>query len=72
VVEEMPKSARVAYNGDQGSFEYLIGHQENTIQLRCHLKLNRAYFTSDDYASLRDFYGFIVKKESEQIVLKKQ
>lgn len=72
VVEEIPKSARVAYNGDQGSFEYLIGQQENTIQMRCHLKLNRAYFTADDYASLRDFYGFIVKKESEQIVLKKK
>jgi hypothetical protein len=71
-VEEMPKSAKVAYNGDQGSFEYLVAHQDNMLQLRCRIKLNRAYFSSDDYASLRDFYAFIVKKESEQIVLKKQ
>jgi hypothetical protein len=72
VVEELPKSAKVAFNGDQGSFEYLIAKQENTIQLRCRLKLNRASFPPDDYESLRDFYAFIVKKESEQIVLKKQ
>jgi hypothetical protein len=71
-VEELPKSAKVAFNGDQGSFEYLVAKQDNTIQLRCRLKLNRASFPPDDYASLRDFYAFIVKKESEQIVLKKQ
>lgn len=71
-VEELPKSAKVAFNGDQGSFEYLIAKLDNTIQLRCRLKLDRASFPPDDYASLRDFYAFIVKKESEQIVLKKQ
>jgi hypothetical protein len=71
-VEELPKSARVALNGDQGSFEYLIAKQDNVIQLRCRIKLNRAYFPADDYANLRDFYSFVVKKESEQIVLKKR
>jgi hypothetical protein len=72
VVDEIPKSAKVAFNGDQGSFEYLIAKQGAMIQMRCHLKLNRAYFPAEDYASLRDFFGFIVKKENEQIVLKKQ
>jgi hypothetical protein len=72
VVDEIPKSAKVAFNGDQGSFEYLIAKQGTLIQLRCHLKLNRACFPSEDYATLRDFFGFIVKKENEQIVLKKQ
>jgi hypothetical protein len=42
------------------------------IQLRCRTKLNKAYFPADDYASLRDFYAFIVKKQSEQIILKKK
>lgn len=71
-VEELPKSARVALNGDQGSFEYLIARQDNMIQLRCRIKLNKAYFPADDYANLRDFYAFIVKKQSEQIILKKK
>jgi hypothetical protein len=71
-VEEMPKSARVALNGDDGSFEYLIARQDNFIQLRCRIKLNKANFSADDYANLRDFYAFVVKKQSEQIVLKKK
>jgi transglutaminase-like putative cysteine protease len=71
-VDELPKSARVALNGDQGMFEYLIASQGNTIQLRCHLKLKKANFSPDDYSSLRDFFGYVVKKESETIVLKKK
>jgi len=71
-VEEIPKSAKVALNGDQGLFEYLIAKQDDMIQLRCRLKLNKASFSADDYASLRDFFAFVVKKGNEQIVLKKQ
>lgn len=72
VVEELPKSAKVMLNEDQGIFEYLIGRQDNMIQMRCHLKLVKANFPAEDYASLRDFFAYVVKKESEQIVLKKQ
>jgi hypothetical protein len=71
-VDELPKSARVALNGDQGSFEYLVANQNDMVQLRCHLKVNRAYFSPDNYNNLRDFFAYVVKKESEQIVLKKK
>lgn len=72
MVDELPKSSRVAYNVDQGSFEYLVVQNGDQIQFRCRLKLNRATFQPEDYSSLRDFFGFVVKKENEQIVLKKK
>lgn len=71
-VDELPKSARIAYNGNEGLFEYLIARQENSIQLRCRIKLDRAQFPAEDYNSLRDFYAFIIKKQNEEIILKKQ
>jgi hypothetical protein len=71
-VDELPKSTRVAYNGDQGSFEYLVQQSADQIQLRCRLKLNKAAFQPEDYSSLRDFFAYVVKKENEQIVLKKK
>jgi hypothetical protein len=70
-VEELPKSAKVAFNGNEGLFEYLIARQGNLIQLTCRLRLYRADFQADEYATLRDFYAYVVKKESEVIVLKK-
>ncbi len=72
VVDEIPKSAKVALNGDQGYFEYLVGHSGNQIQLRTRLRLRKAWFPADDYVNLRDFFAYVVKKQSEQIVLKKQ
>jgi hypothetical protein len=72
VVDEMPKSTRVSFNGDQGLFEYLLEHQGEMIQLRCRLKLNKAVFEPEDYGNLRDFFAYVVRKESEQIVLKKK
>jgi Domain of Unknown Function with PDB structure (DUF3858)/Transglutaminase-like superfamily len=71
-VDELPKSARVAYNENEGSFEYLIQKGQDNIQMRVHLKLNKAFFPVDEYSTLRDFFGYVVKKESEQIVFKKK
>jgi len=71
-VDEIPKSTKVAFNGDQGIFEYLIEQQGAMIQMRCRLRLNKAWFPAEDYASLRDFFTYVVKKENETIVLKKK
>jgi hypothetical protein len=72
MIEELPKSAKVAYNGDEGFFEYLIQGNETGIQMRSRIKLNKANFSSDDYNSLRDFFAYVVKKQSEQVVFKKK
>ncbi|HEX3023624.1 MAG TPA: DUF3857 domain-containing protein [Chitinophagaceae bacterium] len=71
MVDEIPKSARVKLNEGDGMFEYLIAVNENNIQMKCSLQLNKANFSSETYQSLREFYGQIVKKEAEQIVFKK-
>ncbi len=71
VIDELPKSARIKLNEDEGMFEYIINGSGSKIQLRSKIILNKANFLPEDYATLRDFYAFIVKKHSEQVVLKK-
>jgi len=71
-VDELPKSAKVSFNGDEGYFEYLIGKDQDRIQFRSHIKLNDVVFPAEDYNSLRDFFAFILKKYSEQIVFKRK
>ena len=70
-IDEVPKSTLVKLNGDEGFFEYMTGKTDEKVQLRVRLVLNKATFLPDDYKTLRDFYGYIVKKESEMIVFKK-
>lgn len=71
-VDELPKSAKVLYNSDEGFFEYLMVKSGDQIQFRTRIKLKKANYSPEDYASLRDFFGFIVKKQGEQIVFKKK
>jgi hypothetical protein len=71
-VEELPKSARMSYNDDDGFFEYLAAKSDEVVQLKVTLKLNKAFIPAADYPILRDFFAGIVKKESEQIVFKKK
>lgn len=70
-VEEMPKSARVKLNDDDGMFEYIIAAGGDRIQLRCRVSIKKATFLPEDYQTLRDFFSYVVKKQAEQIVLKK-
>jgi hypothetical protein len=72
VAEEIPKSTKVSFNETDGFFEYLIDKDEDAVRLRSRIKLNRATFPAEEYESLREFFGFIVKKHAEQIVLKKK
>jgi hypothetical protein len=71
-VEELPKSAMVKLNENEGVFQYIIGQTNNYIQFRSRIKLSRASFMPEEYSSLREFYDAIVKKHAEQIVLKKK
>jgi hypothetical protein len=72
VVDELPKSARILLNEDEGMFEYLISSDGKNIRLRSKITLNRSTFDPEDYETLREFFAFIVKKHGEQIVLKKK
>lgn len=72
VVDELPKSSAATFNDDEGLFQYIIQRSESGVQFRCRIKLNRATFQPEDYTSLRGFFDLIVKKQAEQIVLKKK
>ncbi|MRG43938.1 DUF3857 domain-containing protein [Chitinophaga sp. SYP-B3965] len=71
-VEDMPKSTIVQYNDGEGIFRYMIGVQGNLLQLSCRIKLGRALYAPEEYESLREFFDMIVKKQAEQIVIKKK
>lgn len=71
-IEEVPKSAIVKYNDGEGIFQYIVGQQGNLIQLRSRVRLSRALYAPEEYDSLRQFFDMVVKKQAEQIVLKKK
>jgi hypothetical protein len=73
VVDEMPAPITVKLNekGD-GIFQYLVQNSGVYISLRTTLILKRTFFTADEYDMLREFFNLVVKKQNENIVLKKK
>ena len=63
-VDEIPKNSRVLLNESDGMFEYLITANQNQLQMRTRLKLNKALFEPEDYQTLRDLYALYGKKTS--------
>jgi hypothetical protein len=73
MVDELPKSLIVKLNEDNdGEFEYRIVESGGIISVRSRLRINRTYFSPEEYQMLRDFFNLVVKKQSEQIVFKKK
>ena len=72
VIDELPKSARVSLNGEDGSFEYIVTKLTDRVMLRSRITINKPYFEVDEYEGLRNFFDYIVKKHAEQIVFKKK
>lgn len=71
-IDEIPNSERVRLNNDEGFFEYVVDKDETSIQLRSRVKLSKATFNPEEYEALRNFFAYVLKKQSEQIVFKKK
>ena len=72
VLEEVPKSTKVNLFENDGFFEYMVSSDGSRVMLRSRIVLNRAEFFAEDYEVLREFFSYVVKKQSETIVLKKK
>jgi hypothetical protein len=72
-VEELPKSITYKMN-TQGDaiFEYKISQSGGYINMLYRLDIKRSYFSPEEYEILRAFFGNMVSKMEEQIVLKKK
>ncbi|HXB93635.1 MAG TPA: transglutaminase domain-containing protein [Puia sp.] len=70
-IDQLPKSARFSLADSSALFEYLIDADENTINFRTRLQLNKTNYPVSEYPGLRDFFSLIVQKEKEPIVFKK-
>jgi len=72
-IDELPKSMIVKLNeaGD-GQYEYRISASANMISLRSRLTIKRTVYSPEEYDYLREFFNMVVKKQAEQIVLKKK
>ena len=70
-VEELPKMVRFQLGEGAIKYDYLIESNGTQVKLNTKLSIKKTTFQVSEYADLRDFYGKIIAKMGEQIVLTK-
>lgn len=71
-IDEMPQNKLLALPGAAGRYTYNITQMGNVINVTSTFIVSRVLFSQDEYKPLREFYGQVVAKQAEQIVLKKK
>ncbi len=70
-VEELPKMVRIQLFEGAMRYDYLIEASGNQIRVNTKLSIKKTTYEVAEYPDLRDFYGKIIAKMGEQIVLTK-
>ncbi len=71
-VVEMPKPTKVVTPDKMALFTFQASNMGQVIQLQSKLKIDKTLFLPDEYEGLKSFYDYVVKKQAEQIVLKRK
>lgn len=70
-IEDVPESTLQSLPGKAAEFDYSVTADGDMIEISSKISINKEQFLPAEYASLRKFYGNIVAKHAEVIVLKK-
>lgn len=70
-IEKLPESMAIALPDNLGVFKYQVAQMGNKISTVSILQFNSHIIPSKYYKNLKDFYGKLVKKQSEKIILVK-
>lgn len=71
-IEKLPEPLAMALPDNLGVFKYQVGQKGSKISVFSILQFNSPIIPAQYYTYLKDFYGKLVKKQSEKIVLVKK
>ena len=71
VVESLPEAISFVMDQEVGSYKYNIKQQGDGLQISSMLTMNLVNVSAEFYPILKDFYGKVVEKQNEKIVLKR-
>lgn len=72
VVESLPESSKIQFNGNECVFTFLGGQNGKMLQFSMSYKMNKPLILPGEYEQFRDFYSKMIAKKQEQIVLKQE
>lgn len=70
-VEEVPEQMILSLPDQSGVFRFSVNKAGEELMVVNNLKISKAFYSPEEYQSLRKFFELVVAKHAEQVVLKK-
>jgi len=70
-LDKAPKNEKVTLPDDAAAFTFMFAAEEGKLMITSKISIKKAFFTSEEYHQLKELFKNIVRKQAEQIVLKK-
>ncbi len=71
-VDELPRSMSLSLDDERlCTYRYIIRQEGDRVELMSKFVFKRAVFAPEEYEALRSFFDIVVKKQNEDILLKK-
>ncbi|MHA4894929.1 DUF3857 domain-containing protein [Pedobacter sp. PWIIR3] len=71
VVDKLPTSEKFVLPSQAASFSFIFSQTENKIGLISKISIKKSLFTPEEYFDLQELFKNIVRKQAEQVVIKK-
>lgn len=71
-VEELPQPAKYVLPNNGASFLYQAQVVGNMVQVMSKLNIEQTMFMESEYSDLKSFYDYVVQKQAEQVVIRKE
>ena len=70
-VDELPESINLVTPDRTANMRYVVQVMGNRLQLVHSWQIKKSFYLPEKFPELKEFYGLLVSKHNEQIVLKK-
>ncbi len=70
-VETMPESIAFTLPDNAGKLVYMLGRNNNIVQLNCSFEMNKFMYSPEQYQEMKRFLDLYISKTTSPIVLKK-
>jgi hypothetical protein len=71
-ISKLPKDYIINLPNNGGKFSYLTEVENNVIQVKSQILINKSFYKSEEYKTLKELHDMVLNAHAEQIVLKRK
>jgi hypothetical protein len=69
--DKLPKNEKISLLEDAAAFSFVVVQEENKISIVSRISFRKSIYSVEEYHDLKELFNNIVRKQAEQIVVKK-